>query len=365
MKLIQKIGLVAVAVSILALSARQAEAQPPYTPTLTVTVNGNIVSIQWTPVNEAQGYTVQAGYAPGSPLISVNVPAGTTGGVINPAPNGVYYLRVRAYAGPYPGPWSNEVEAVVPNGGGGGPCTDPPPAPNVVAQVNGPVVNIGWNAIPGAIGYQVQYSRTPGTTELAQNVGAGGVSHQQYIPMLGTFFARVVVANACGMATSSEVAFTITDLSGNGPRTPNPPPGQMLPLPGYGEAVSLQVAQANPGDLHNACGSRTYLYKLVRELRKYDTRWGLNYKRGWHELSSDIVTYNGTDEPDNGADHIYLVDVVSAICEGNRWNWDWQNTTSKTWAAAGSSECGTHWCAKWTLDPYLAAGYPLFPFDQR
>lgn len=358
MKLMKRTILAVAAVSMLALSAEQAAAQPPYTPTLSVTVIGNSATIQWTPVNEAQGYTIEAWSGPNARVGSLDVPASTTGGVLNGVPNGVYYLRVRAFAGPTPGPWSNVVQAVVP---GAVDCTSAA-ALTAGAQVNGPVVNIGWSEVPGALGYQVEYSRYPGITELPQIVGAGTLEHQQYIPMLGTFYARVRTQTSCGQqAVSNEVEFSISDLSGGGPRTPDPPPGQMLPLPSYGAAVALQVKNANPGDLANACNSRTYLYKLVRELRKYDTRWGLNYKRGWHELSTDIVTYNGTNEPDNGADHIYLVDVVSGICAGNGFSWNWEETTHKTWDAAGSSACGTHWCAKWTLDPYLAAGYPLYP----
>ena len=119
------------------------------------------------------------------------------------------------------------------------------------------------------------------------------------------------------------------------------------------------VANQYPGDLRNACGSRMYLYRLVNALRKRDSRWGLNWKRGWKgSLSTDIVTYNGTNLPDNQASKIYLVDVVSGICESNGFAWNWHETTEKTWAARGSSECGSEWCAKWTIDPYLAAGFP-------
>ena len=74
MKWIKMTGLMAVVVSMLGLNAGQAAAQPPYTPTLSVTVTGNSATIQWTPVNEAQGYTVQAGSAPGATAMSVDVP---------------------------------------------------------------------------------------------------------------------------------------------------------------------------------------------------------------------------------------------------------------------------------------------------
>ena len=360
MKWIKMTGLMAVVVSMLGLNAGQAAAQPPYTPTLSVTVTGNSATIQWTPVNEAQGYTIEAWSGPNALVGSLNVPASTTGGVLNGVPNGVYYLRVRAFAGPTPGPWSNVVQAVVP---GTVDCTSGA-ALTAGAQVNGPVVNIGWSAVPGALGYQVEYSRYPGITELPQIVGAGTLEHQQYIPMLGTFYARVRTQTSCGQqAVSNEVEFTITDLSGGGQRAPDPAPGQLIPFPDYGYGVALQVAQQYPGDLANVCGNKTYLYKLVRELRKYDTRWGLNWKRGYvgSEVSRDVITYNPGAVPDNQAKRLYLVDVVSGICERNGFSWNWEETTDKTWDAGQAGLCGNEWCAAWTLDPYLAAGYPMFP----
>lgn len=243
MKLMKCTTVAAAAVSMLALSVEQAAAQPPYTPTLSVTVTGNSATIQWTPVNEAQGYTIEAWSGPSALVGSMNVPASTTGGVLNGVPNGVYYVRVRAFAGPSPGPWSNVVQAVVPGAVG---CT-PPAAPTAGAEVNGATVTIGWTAVPGAAGYLVQYSRYPGITELQQTV-LNGTAHQQHVPLLGTFYARVVAGNACGQPgpPSNEVAFTVTNITG--PRTPDPPPGQMLPLPGYGAGVVASVAAAYPHD---------------------------------------------------------------------------------------------------------------------
>ena len=366
MKWMKKTTLAAVALSILALGAEQAAAQPPYTPTLSVSVNGSNVTIQWTTVNEAQGYNLVASYASGGADISVNLPASVNVVSVG-APNGVYYIRVRALAGPYAGPWSNEGVAVVPSGGGG--CTPPAP-PTATVQVNGPSVTIGWNTV-GAAAYQVQYSRFSGGNELAFTLGGGTLSHNYYIPMLGTFYARVVAGNACGeLATSNEVAFTITDLVGNGPRTPDPPPGQLLPMPAYGEAIAYQASIVYAADRAQACSNRTYLYKLVRELRRYDSRWGLNWKRGhFGSLSTDIVTYNPTATPEASAKQIYVVDVVSAICEANAHTWDWEGPTERTWDAGqdGNPLCANEWCAAWTLQPYLDAGYPLFPppSDQR
>jgi hypothetical protein len=347
MKLMRTATLAAAAVSMLAFSVEQASAQPPYTPTLSVTVNGNNATIQWTRVNEAEGYTVQAGYAPGAPLLSQNVPASITGGVLKGVPNGVYYLRVRAYAGPDVGPWSNEVVAVVP----GVVCT-PPAAPTAGAEVNGATVTIGWSPVAGAQGYYVQYSRYSGGTELQQLV-LNGTSHSQHVPWPGTYFARVVAGNACGqLTTGNEVAFTITNIVG--PRTPDPPPGQMLPLPGYGASVVASVAAAYPHDLANSCveagGNNRWLFRVVQALRQHDSRWGLNWKRMVvGDMSQDYVTYNFGAGPDEGTTNVYAIDVIASHC-GNP-SWSWLDETDPNGAGA-----------KWTLQPYLAAG---FPGDER
>ena len=350
MKWIKTTGLVAVALSMLALSAGTAEAQ--YTPTLTLTVNGSAVTIEVSPIAGAHGYTIQAGTSPTSANIgTVNIPASITKGVVT-VPDGTYYLRVRAFAGSLQGPWSSVASVTV------GGCSTAPLPPVATFTVAGPSVTVNWDAV-GASAYAVDFGLTPGAYIHRQVVGAGTTSFTQYVPQLGTFYARVVAGNVCGQSASNEVAFTITDLNGGGYRTPDPAPGQMLPIPSYGESVAEGVANQYPGDLRNACGSRMYLYRLVNALRKRDSRWGLNWKRGWNgSLSTDIVTYNGTNLPDNQASKIYLVDVVSGICESNGFAWNWHETTEKTWAARGSSECGSEWCAKWTIDPYLAAGFP-------
>lgn len=351
MKWIKTTGFVAVALSMLALSAGTAEAQ--YTPTLTLTANGSAVTIEWTPIVGAQGYTIQAGTSPTSANIgTISVPASITKGVVTVA-DGTYYLRVRAFAGSLQGPWSSVASVTV------GGCSTPPLAPVATFTVAGPSVTVNWGAV-GASAYAVDFGLTPGAYLLRQVVGGGTTSFTQYVPQLGTFYARVVAGNVCGQSASNEVAFTITDLNGGGYRTPDPPPGQLLPMPSYGESVAEAVANQYPGDLHNACGSRMYLYRLVNALRKRDTRWGLNWKRGYvgAEMSRDVVTYNPMAVPDNSAKRLYLVDVVSGICESNGFSWNWEETTHKTWDAGQAGLCGNEWCAKWTIDPYLAAGFP-------
>lgn len=146
---------------------------------------------------------------------------------------------------------------------------------------------------------------------------------------------------------------------GNGPRTPNPPPGQRLGVPDYGLDVVLQTAAEYPNELRRACkDDHRWLFHLVENLRKRDSRWGLNWKRGDKNqgMSSDVVAYNPSDEEDEGNGAVFIFDVLGAECEENRPGFS--NITAGTWAAAGNPLCGHDtYCTKWTLEPYIAAGH--------
>jgi len=354
MKSIKATGLALVVCALLGFAARDAAAQAPFQPFLTVTANGSTVTIQWTPIVEALGYNIQVGTSAGASNIgSVNLPNIVTRIVVK-APDGTYFLRVRALAGPLSGPFSNEASITVSSAGG---CT-PPSAPAATASVTGPSVTISWGAVANIDAYRVEFSRTPGITELAQNVTSATTSFTQYVGMLGTFYARVVAGNACGSATGNEVAFTIDNIGGSGPRTPDPPPGQKLPLPSYGASVVEAVANAFPGDLANSCveagGNNVYLYRVVQALRQQDSRWGLNWKRGNRgDMSQDIVNYNYSAGTDEDTTNVYIMDVITGHCGSNPgWNWLDQTQVTLNGGAIG----------RWTLQPYLSAG---FPGDQK
>jgi hypothetical protein len=367
MKSKKTISLVAIGFAIVVFGAKDAAAQAPV---VSATASGPVATVQWTTVAGATGYDIEV---TGSFSGSVNVPASVTFFQVTP-PAGTYNIRVRGTAGSVVGPFSDVASVTV--GGSGpasGPCA-PPPAPTANVTTSGTSATVSWNSVAGALGYRIEFSRTPGGTELVYTVGPGQTSLAGVSPFLGTFYVRVVTGNTCGTATSPEVAFTIGSpapgpspgpgtSAGSGPRTPDPPPGQLLSLPGYGAAVVDDVARRFPGELAAACGTRTWLYRVLHELRRRDSRWGLNYKRGHAgALSTDIITYNGTNRPDNGEPQVYLVDIISAICEGNFPTWN-SAPTDVTWNAglAGDPACGTRYCAMWTIDPYLAAGFPAFP----
>jgi hypothetical protein len=234
-------------------------------------------------------------------------------------------------------------------------------------------VAVTWNAVTGAAGYRLQVGTSPGATQYSVDLPAGQTNFASAVPMLGTFFVRVASGSACGALTSSaEQSFTIGAVTpgpaptpGVGPREADPPPGQLLPVPNYLAAVVEGMARAYPNDLYNSCrehgGNNVFMFRVLAALRQRSTRWGLNYKRGWYgDLSQDIVTFNPTNLPDDRNSRIYLFDIISGHC-GDRPGPNWADVTDATWSQRGNPACGSEWCAMWTIDPYLRAGFPADP----
>lgn len=321
---------------------------PPAAPTnLQASVSGSNVTFNvQLPAGPVTGLLLVAGVSPGAVQAVLPLAVSPQNTVPN-VPQGVYYGRLVAVNAGGQSPPSNEVQIVV----NAPPCA-PPAAPVVTAQVNGFAVLISWNAVTGATGYRLTAATTPGGSPmLAQNLPASttAVSNPSVPP--GTYYVRVATANACGLtATSSEVAVTVNPPAEGTNRTPNPPPGQQLPLPNR-EAVAQEIARLYPADLQNSCvsagGNNTWLFRLVQRLRQEDTRWGLNWKRGRiGDLSQDIVTYNWGSEADEGTRQIYVVDVIAGHC-GPSPGAFWLNQTG-----VGGAD------AIWTLQPYRQAGFP-------
>ncbi|MPY86354.1 MAG: hypothetical protein GEU99_00350 [Luteitalea sp.] len=105
-------------------------------------------------------------------------------------------------------------------------------------------------------------------------------------------------------------------------RAPDPPPGQILPLPDYGPAVVVQVARERPDLLATSCQDHhggagwTFLDAVVDRLRQHDTRWGYNCKRGHcSDPSEDVVAYHGGAGPTvEGVSAVWVVDVIMSHC---------------------------------------------------
>lgn len=325
---------------------------PPSPPTgATASVTGNVVTFSATPPPNATGLLLAAGVAPGQTLAAVPVPLSGQVAVPN-VPPGTYFARMHAVnAGGTSGP-SNEVQVtVVANT-----CVAPT-APVVTVQVNGSTVGLSWTAVNGAAAYQLAVAYSAGGSAAFSQVLPAGQTSVSYpgVPS-GTYYARVTAANSCGATATSSDAAIVVASTGSGNRTPNPPaptPPNYIPLPNRA-AVVEEMARLYPNDLRNSCaeagGNNTWLFRLVQRLRREDTRWGLNWKRARvGDMSQDIITYNYGPEADEGTLWVHAVDVIGGHCGSNP-GATWNNVT--VLFSTG---------AKWTLQPYLQAGYPLVP----
>ncbi len=170
---------------------------------LTSTVQGTTLTLNWqAPITggPVQGYVLDAGYAPGTTLVSVPLGPRTT--VALPGvPPGAYRLRVRATGPGGTGTASNEVAATV------GGCTTTPQAPRgLAAHANGSLVTLTWHDDDGCEGRQ--FRLLVGTRSGASDVGAVPLAQPSLFAAVpgGEYFVRVVTDTRGGAsAPSNEV----------------------------------------------------------------------------------------------------------------------------------------------------------------
>ena len=104
-------------------------------------------------------------------------------------------------------------------------------------------------------------------------------------------------------------------------RAPDPEEGTRLPLPDM-SAVVARIAAERPDLLRHSCqdhgGSWEFLDTVVDELRRDDTRWGYNWKRGnVGDPSKDVVDYHWGRGEDEASTEVYIVDIIIGHCGGN------------------------------------------------
>jgi hypothetical protein len=176
---------------------------PPGAPAqLGFTVNGSLVTMTW--VAPASGgspstYYIDAGTAPGL----ANIASLPTGNAVTAfsvsAPNGLYFVRVRAGNAAGLSSPSNEVAIRV----GPEPCTIPPQAPtNLQSSVAGGVVTLTWTPPtgPGLSGYRLEAGSAPGLANIAV-IDLGVTTVFQAAAPPGTYFVQMRSLSACGPST--------------------------------------------------------------------------------------------------------------------------------------------------------------------
>ncbi len=259
-----------------------------------------------------------------------------------------YYWRARAMDGANTGPYSSAASFRVVD-----PVVLEPPAPlepiGTIATVT-PVFKIRNGRIAGTANavYRIEVGTAPDPASIvavltaAPDPSGTTLVAVGNIPYNSTYYWR---AYATDGVTTSGYSTTVSFKTpaapggpapspgpgpspspspgpGGGARTPDPPPGQRLGLPGYGASVVEDIARQYPSALRNSCqehgGSWEFMDRLVDRLRTMDTRWGYNGKRGnAGDPSQDIVDYNYGSQPDEGTTEVYIIDILGGHCGPN------------------------------------------------
>jgi len=336
---------------------------------LTASVGGGLLTLTWsTPTagGTPTDYVLQAGSAFG---LSDLVPAVALGPLgtswtypLTALPDGTYFVRLYARNAQGLSPASSD--AVFTTGAVPG---VPIPLEATVHADNS--VLLRW--LPPAGGSSVthyaieaQYEDNRGLRTFLTDIPADTTSLLTSPVTAGGYYWRV---RAYSGTTPGAVYGTagfyvgVRPNPGPGPRAPNPAPGHRLPIPSYATRIVSDVAAANPADVLLSCveaaryrgipqGTNQFMFKVLHELRKYDSRWTLNWKRGnVGDLSQDIINYNFGSLPDEGTTDVYIIDIIAGHC-GPRPGWTFIDQTEAT-ARGGAIGRGT-------LVPYLSAGYP-------
>ena len=333
--------------------------QVPSAPTnFQVARNGTALVATWSPGaggGTVTGYQLRAGLTAGATDFPVLPLAGTsfTGG---PVPAGTYFLRVVAVNAAGASAASNEVPVTMVAGG----ACDAPPSPTLAASAFSTFLSVGWSQIPGVSTFL--FDITQNGVSLFTNVpvaaASGGASQRVG---LGTYGLTARATFACGSTSAPSSTTVVVDgAPPPGPRTPNPAAGQRLPEPNYLQSVVEQAARDLPGFLVNSCvdtgGNNRFMFEVTKRLRARDNRWGNNIKRGSQGLSQDIVTYNNSANPDEGATtgptaatlDIYMYDIIGGHCGP---------APGPNWAPVHQATINGAARGVWTLQYYMAAGY--------
>lgn len=168
-----------------------------------------------------------------------------------------------------------------------------------------------------------------GTAE-ANAVTATANGAQTQLRGVGAFAGTLDVRGASrGSAVSHETGFAASRPmpgtprpAGQSPRVPDPIPG--TPGRSFRRGESLQpIAPGEailPRPSESPGGNDHFLYNILREPRRHDRQLGLSGTFGHastlSSLSADIISYDGTNRPDNGESHVDVNDIIRSDCFG-------------------------------------------------
>lgn len=177
-------------------------------------VMGNQVTFNWSPPSTGAPvthYVLEAGGTPGTTFFTA--PLGNVTSFTVQAPDGVYFVRLRAAGAAGLGPPSAEVQIVVPF------CPVPSSPGPLASSVNGTLVTLSWQPVSGVgVSYLIEAGTAPGLSNVGTFAMGGNTSFQTGAPP-GIYYVRARAVNACGAsAPTNEVVVTV-----DGPQLPGPP----------------------------------------------------------------------------------------------------------------------------------------------
>ncbi len=171
--------------------------------------SGSTLTLSWQagPGGAPTDYLIAAGTGPGLSNLAAGLPVTGNSLTVPGVPNGSYWIRLYARnAAGISGP-SNEVNVVI-----GSVCTMPSAPQSFSASKSGNNLTLTW-APPAAGGPTFIYGLLAGSSPGATNLFLGAIGSVTSIGGAvpnGTYFVRVIAANACGIGpTSQEIAITI------------------------------------------------------------------------------------------------------------------------------------------------------------
>ena len=186
---------------------------------LQAAVTGTTVRLTWGP--PAQGtpasYVIEAGSSAGASNVATFDTGNPATTLTTAAPLGTYYVRVRARRGGALGGPSNEVVVNVT-----GACSAPFAPAGLTHGVNGPSVQLSWQAAAGATSYLLEAGSASGSSNLLAS-DIGNVTTLGATAAPGTYYVRVRALNACGSSPpSNEVVVVVAGCAPTlAPATPS------------------------------------------------------------------------------------------------------------------------------------------------
>jgi hypothetical protein len=173
-------------------------------------VVGNAVSLQWSenPLGMAPtGYVVRAGSGPGLSDVAVLQLPATARSFAVVAPTGTYFVRLAAFNSFGASPEAGELELSP----GPGACSPRLPAPTgLVATTASGQVTLSWNAVSGAVGYELIAGSMAGGSDVGRFSLPPNPSITASAPARQYFVRRAAISSAgCASNPSGEISFIV------------------------------------------------------------------------------------------------------------------------------------------------------------